>query len=128
MQDIERIIQGDSPSPVPVKIVRDMIDIKYFPISFIKPIYIRYWAPASSIKSYSNSAVNLPYPSESIAFQGTKNMGVVRVRKDGRFEIPVNSPGSYYDSLMKYIIKPHIRYQVCDYMGKPLSEVYIKNI
>ena len=55
----------------------------------------------------------LPYPNEEVAFENTKNKGIVKSNEDGTFSFKINYPNSYYKNLGSTLIEPHIYIKLC---------------
>lgn len=88
-------------------------------------LFIKYWAASSPTYNGSFSGSGLPFPSEEIAFQGTKNYGVVPV-ENGKFSLSIRYPNSYYkDSVL---IPPQIKMKVCNHENIPVSPIQQVNL
>lgn len=71
-------------------------------------LFIKYSAPNSPTYSTSFSGSGLPYPNEDIAFENTPNRGVVKVI-NGKFEILLKYPNSYYINMGTIYVPPHVK-------------------
>ena len=89
--------------------------------------YLKYWASNSPTYSTSYSGSGLPYPNEKTAFEGSDNIGMVKLN-NGKFIIKLHYPNSYYANMGTKYVPPQIKLRVVDSKGNSLSEIYKINL
>ncbi len=75
---------------------------------------VRWWAPNPPDFRQSYTGSGLPFPSEEIAFDNTKNQGVVQADANGNFVIRLYYPNGYYVNCGKDYVKPHVNFKICE--------------
>ena len=86
-------------------------------------IFLKYWAANCPTNGSSFSGSGLPYPNRDIAYENTKNQGIIQVLGDV-FSLNILKPNSYYENQGKTLIRPHVNFMFIDGNEKPISNVY----
>lgn len=89
----------------------------------IGDVYIKYWAPATQSEANNVSGISIPYPNETVAFQDTKNKGIVKVEND-TFRFEMYRPHSYYINVGDRPVQPNVKFIFLDKKYRPFSSVY----
>lgn len=90
-------------------------------------LFVRYWGAnkPTFTKSFSGSA--LPFPNEKIAFDNSKNSGVVQV-VNTRFSFNITIPNSYYKNMGTELVPPEINMIIINTNNEPLTKKYTINL
>lgn len=96
-------------------------------LSNVETLVIKYWAANPPTYSQSFSGSGLPYPNEEVAFQNSKNVGVVPV-KNGKFSLTIRFPNSYYDNMGTVYVPPQIKIKVCSDKNVAVSKIQHINL
>lgn len=90
-------------------------------------VFVKYWAPNSPTYNTSFSGSGLPFPNETVAFQESDNVGLVKLNGDS-FIIKLHYPNSYYINMGTKLIEPQVKLRLVDSNNKELSEIYKINL
>ena len=86
-------------------------------------VYLKYWAANSPTKTGSFSGSGLPYPTEEVAYENTKNQGNIEIY-NLNFSLNFLKPNSYYTNQCKVLVRPHVNFMFITGENKPISGVY----
>ncbi len=95
---------------------------------------LEYIAPTTPDVRQSYAGSGLPFPSELIAFENTKNYGKINLPADGRFQFQILRPNAYYINNGATLIKPHVKIIVDSKdifevkLGEPIPYRSLKNL
>jgi hypothetical protein len=106
-------------------VVNGVLNDELYGLSLKNKLFVKYWAAQSPTYNGSFSGSGLPFANEEMAFQGTKNYGVVPVEK-GKFSLSVHYPNSYYKEGV--LISPQIKIKVCNHENiavSPIQQIHV---
>lgn len=79
------------------------------------PIIV-FWASNPPTYNSSFSGSGLPYPNPTIAYENSKNTGIVKAN-NYEFTFRINYPNAYYVGLGSVYIPPHVHIKICEPNG-----------
>lgn len=86
---------------------------------------LRYAAASPPDLRMSRAGSGLPFPNDTVAYEGSPNVGEVPVSK-GRFSFKVTCPNSYYTKNGSELVKPHVHVTVgTEYIDIPLASARV---
>jgi hypothetical protein len=106
-------------------VVNGVLNDELYELSLKNKLFVKYWAAQSPTYNGSFSGSGLPFPNEEMAFQGTKNYGVVPVEK-GKFSLSIHYPNSYYKG--DVLIPPQVKIKVCNHENIAISTIQQINV
>lgn len=95
---------------------------------------LEFLAPTTPDLRQSYSGSGLPFATELIAFENTKNHGKLVLNADGRFKFQLLRPNAYYINNGSTLIKPHVKMILDDKdifevnLGEPIPYRSLKNL
>ncbi len=96
-------------------------------LSKTNELFLHYKAANPTVYNSSFSGSALPYPNEDIAFEKSKNEGLVRI-KDGKFSFTIQYPNSYYVNMGSIYVPPEVKICILSNKNIPVSNIQIINL
>jgi hypothetical protein len=108
-------------------LVKGVLKDDLYTSSLTQNVFIKYIASNPPTYNSNFSGSGLPYPNPDVAFENTPNKGMVKV-ENGRFNIVIKYPNSYYENMGTLYIPPQIKLLAVNNENRDLSIVEVINL